>query len=184
MPRQTRYVRNGDTSRIYSLCTSWAQLTSLYDQLGLADRHMEEVILECTPHKFYLDVERALTPPHSVAPDECLRDLEQVRRIFEDLFLAYLLEFVQTELGIAGATRQDLVVSYSSKPAVKFSAHIVLTTPGGHYFKDRRASHAATALMARFMHDKAENNALFKSWYYVDLKWTTLSTAKARGTCA
>lgn len=167
--RQTnaRYINNGDTTRVYSIVHTWKELVQAYWSLGRTGRHFEEMIMEWTPHKLYLDVEKDLDSPHSVTELEALGDLENVTLVFEGTFIPYLLEFVRDVLKI-DACIDDLVITYSSAPGVKFSAHVVLSTKQGHYFKDRKDSHLASALMAKFMDEKAIQDEFFREWYYPD----------------
>lgn len=164
----TRYIQNGDTTRVYALVQSWGQLTKLYKELTKTGRHMEEIIMNCTPHKLYLDVERDIASPHSVTHEESLRELREVEKGFEEMFMPYLLEFVQTVMNVRTATMDDLALTYSSREGVKFSAHVVLSTPQVHYFKDRDDSHTAASLMAKFMDKKAITDRPFREWYYYD----------------
>lgn len=167
--RQTnaRYINNGDTTRVYSIVHTWDELVRAYWALGRTARHFEEMIMEWTPHKLYLDVERDMNSPHSVTEEEAQRDLENITMVFEGSFMPYLLEFVRDVLRVE-AVMDDLVVTYSSSPGVKFSAHIVLSTKKRHYFKNRQDSHLASALMAKFMDEKAIQDEFFKEWYYPD----------------
>ena len=163
---KTRYINNGDTVRVYSVIRNWSQLATAYQRLGDTGRHFEEIIMNCTPHKLYLDVERDTASSHSVTSEEARKELDDIQFTFEDKFLPYLLTFVQTVLGIEEATLDDLVITYSSREGVKFSAHIVLSTPDGHYFRSREDSHAASALMAKFLDEMCIEDNEFKEWYY------------------
>lgn len=163
-----RFIQNGDTTRVYALIKTWGQLSHLYRELTLTGRHMEEVIMNSTPHKLYLDVERDVVSHHKVTQAEAISELDGVTRGFENMFLPYLLEFVRSVLGVQSATMYDLTVTYSSREGVKFSAHVVLSTPQTHYFKNRDDSHTAAALMAKFMDKKTSIDRDFKEWYYHD----------------
>jgi hypothetical protein len=161
-----QYIKNGDTTRIYTVVRTWKQLVYMYSLLPLADRHMEEIIHPCTPHKFYLDVEREIKSAHTVTAAEADQELQEITEVFEETFLPYLREFAEDVLGIEDMDINDLVVSYSSKRGVKFSAHIVLSDKAGHYFANRANSHAAASLLAKFMHEKALADQDFNDWYY------------------
>ena len=163
---KSRYINNGDTVRVYSIIRNWSQLAKAYQRLGKTGRHFEEIIMNCTPHKLYLDVERDTASSHSVTTEEARMELDAIQATFEGKFLPYLLTFVQTVLGIEEATLDDLVVTYSSREGVKFSAHVVLSTEAGHYFRSREDSHAASALMAKFLDDMCIEDNEFKEWYY------------------
>ena len=162
------YIKAGQTTRVYAVIKTWQELLRIYKSLGMADRHMEEIILDCTPHKLYLDVERDLHSPLVATTDDTHLQLREVLEKFEGKFLDYLVDFCRDVLGISTVQKRDLVVSYSSKRGVKFSAHVVLSTPQNHYFQDRIQSHVAASLMAKFMHERAGEDEEFKEWYYYD----------------
>lgn len=155
-------ARDAHIYKSFALINSWEELWKLFSYYGKSDRTFEEIILTNTPHRFFLDIEKDLDPGEVRSGPN---SIEILQTLFDELFVPYLVEFFGF-VGYPEVCEDDLIISYSSKPGVKFSVHIVVSTPQNHYVEDRVEGLCLAALLAAFLEEKVETNSTFADWYY------------------
>jgi hypothetical protein len=149
------------SARSYAVMHTPADMLRLYRQIPPADRCVEEVLLTDTPHRFFMDIERELSPEEQSADADVIADMLQ---FCERNFIPELARFFCTELGVPCAA-EDWLLTNASKARSKFSVHMVLATAGRHYFGNRVESWLAAALLAAHLEAVADASEDFNRWY-------------------
>lgn len=147
--------------RSYGIINSPEELQTFCSKIPPGDRFLEEIILTDTPHRFYLDIEKEFDTREQEDPDESMRFMQE---FLEDTFVPHLVEFFSEKLMVP-CTKDDWMVTDSSKPGVKFSTHLVLTTPENHYCRNRVESWIISALLAASCEAVADSFQEFADWY-------------------
>jgi len=97
-------------------------------------------------------------------------EMRFLKKGLNEMFIPFLCDFCTNEMGVLVRPRGCFVTD-SSKVDVKFSVHLVVTTPEVHYFRDRVTSWVAMCALAAFFDNKTKTSPEFHRWFfYVDEK--------------
>lgn len=115
------------TARVFATFTP-ERLCAFHQSLHANDRHLNEIVNR--GHKLMIDIDKP------VEPGESLDDMEAGFEATLEIFTCCLNEFVDDDYVFK---REDMFVTTSpkyndKKQMIKFSRHVILTTPKTHYF--------------------------------------------------
>ena len=162
--------------RSYAVLRDTEAVEKLYSQIPPGDRSLEEVLLTDTPHCFFMDIE------HDLDAAEKASDVDHTNRMLLFLqtdFIPHASAFFRS-IGVP-CTDDNWAVTNSSKRASKFSVHMVLRTPGKHYFGSRVESWIAAAMLAAYLETVADTFEPFDHWYRSGGKCVVDYSVYARG---
>lgn len=163
------YKRRDSPFNKYTVVWTRDEFIDLHLDYPPANRHFQEVIFPYTPHKFVMDIEKDFTDVNA-SMSEFKNELEELRRGLRELFVPLLCRFFLRVFGLSVAP-QDCYVSDSSRIGVKFSAHLIVTTPQIHYFDSRLDEWVAMVLLAEFLKEESNHDPDLKSWlFYINEK--------------
>jgi hypothetical protein len=148
----------------YAIIRSSREFLDLYRQMPPGDRFLQEVILPSTPHKCVMDIEKDFDSS-IMSQSELHQEMTFMKKGLHEMFVPLICQVFTDKLGIP-VRREDCYITDSSKHGIKFSTHLVITTPGKHYFKNRMESWVAMALIAKYVRLKADHDARFRKWFF------------------
>ena len=148
----------------YCVLRSEQELVNLYKLLPPADRFLQEVILPNAPHKCFMDIERDIES-NGRSEADLNREMDFMKRGLIEKFVPLVCDFFTQKLKIK-VTPRDCYLTDSSKSRVKFSTHLVITTPHVHYFRNRVDSWVAMTVLAKYLEQKAACDVDFHKWYF------------------
>jgi hypothetical protein len=162
--KKTHKIESGPVG--FAIIRNQEELFRVYKALPPADRYLQEMITPTTPHKLCMDIERDMDDVN-LSDEELAAELCFMKRGLNEMFIPFLCDFFRVRMQIP-ITAKDCYVTDSSKAKVKFSVHLVLSTPNVHYFKDRMESWIAMCALVEFMELKTTVNKDFYKWFFHD----------------
>lgn len=147
----------------YTIVYSEEELYRLYCEFPPADRFFQEVVLPNMPHKCFMDIEK--DEFGVLNPSEIDAAIEELHKGLHEMFIPKVCEFFNRVLNVP-VRRQDCFIMDATRPGSKFSVHLIISTPGCHYFRTRADSWIAMVLLAKYLVEYADSNERFHSWLF------------------